>query len=247
VTVAAAPLGVAETAPFVIGTIRPVTSGASAGDLRPGCEPAGTGPVADRELAARLVSGEHEALAEVYDAYGGLVYGLSRRVVRDEALAKDVTQEVFLFVWEHPERYDPAQASLRSWLGMLAHRRSVDRVRAETRRVQREARREALAEPAAADDETDSLHARWVAEQVRTALDTLPAEQRDVIHLAYFGGRTYRQVASDLGIPEGTAKSRMRLALSRLQAILGPILGTGEGQAHMGVSARSEKGAPAWT
>src|SRR4051812_43420259 len=76
------------------------------------------GPAAgdDREIAARLAGGDQAALADAYDCYGGLVFGLARRVLRDEGLAEDVTQEVFVFVWEHPERFDPERGSLRSWL-----------------------------------------------------------------------------------------------------------------------------------
>ena len=87
----------------------------------------------DRGLAARLMAGDPGALAEVYDDLGRLVFGVSRRVVRNDRMAEDVTQEVFAFLWEHPERYDPSRGTLRAWLGLLAHRRSVDRVRAETR------------------------------------------------------------------------------------------------------------------
>ena len=172
----------------------------------------------DRGLAARLMAGDPSALAQVYDDLGRLVFGVSRRVVRDDRMAEDVTQEVFAFLWEHPERYDPSRGTLRAWLGLLAHRRSVDRVRAETRRSRVEAK---IVSPDNVECEADERYARdWTCNCVRRAIDTLPAEQRDALISAYFGDHSYREVAADLGIPEGTAKSRIRLALRRLDEVL---------------------------
>ena len=96
--------------------------------------------VADRRLAARLQAGDESALADAYQRYAGLVFGVARSVLRDGAMAEEVTQEVFIFLWEHPDRFDPARGTMRSWLGLLAHRRSVDRVRAEVRRSRTETR-----------------------------------------------------------------------------------------------------------
>jgi RNA polymerase sigma-70 factor (ECF subfamily) len=140
-------------------------------------------------------------------------------------LAEDVTQEVFTFLWEQPERFDPTRGSLRSWLGLLAHRRSVDRVRREVRRSRSETLLDdvwpAIGGPSEVDDE---LARGWVAGCVREAIAQLPTEQRAAVELAYFGGRTYRHVASDLAIPEGTAKSRLRLALAKLEELLRPAM-----------------------
>jgi RNA polymerase sigma factor (sigma-70 family) len=190
--------------------------------------------VEDRELAARLIAGDELALAEIYDRYVGLVFGMARRVLCDDAKAEDVTQEVFLWVWEQPHRFDPSRGSLRSWLGLLAHHRGVDRVRSEVRRARGEARVE-LADVVTTSplDIDDALSGRWLADRVREALEQLPPEQRDAVVLAYFGGRTYRQVAVELDIPEGTAKSRLRLALAKLDDLLRPSL--------------MSQDAPAWT
>jgi RNA polymerase sigma factor (sigma-70 family) len=172
----------------------------------------------DRELVARLVAGERQALADAFGAYAPLVFAVSCRVLHDQALAEDVTQEVFVFLWQHPDRFNPSLGSLRSWLGMVAHRRAVDRVRAETRRTRTEAR----AEPATmiATEADDYLTATWLSARVRAALGQLPVEQRQVVMLAYYGDRTYRQVADELALPEGTVKSRIRLALKRLDTLL---------------------------
>ena len=181
--------------------------------------------IEDRALAASLLAGDQRALAEIYDRYVGLVFGMARRVLGDEARAEDVTQEVFVYVWEQPHRFDPARGSLRSWLGLLAHHRSVDRVRSDVRRTRGEARIDPVdVVTATAGDVDDELSGSWLADRVRDALDQLPAEQRDAVVLAYFGGRTYRQVATELEIPEGTAKSRLRLALAKLDDLLRPSL-----------------------
>jgi RNA polymerase sigma-70 factor (ECF subfamily) len=183
------------------------------------------GAASERELIARLAAGDEPALVEIYRRHAGLVFGLARRLLADDTLAEDVTQEVFVYLWQQPQRYDPDRGSLRSWLGLLAHRRSVDRIRAETRRVASEERRD-RAEPAlvADNDIDDQLSMVWLAVRVQEALDQLPAEQREAVVLAYYGGRTYREVAIELQIPEGTAKSRLRLALAKLNELLRPAL-----------------------
>lgn len=179
----------------------------------------------DRELAARLTSGDESALAEIYDRHVGLVLGLAKRVLGDETRAEDVTQEVFVYLWEQPHRFDPTRGTLRSWLGVLAHHRSVDRVRSDVRRERGESRVEPVdAVTLSATEVDDELSGAWLAGRVRDALDQLPHEQRDAVVLAYFGGRTYRQVATELSIPEGTAKSRLRLALAKLDDLLRPTL-----------------------
>jgi RNA polymerase sigma-70 factor (ECF subfamily) len=181
--------------------------------------------VDDLRLVARLQAGDESALADAYDTYAGLVIGVARRVIRDEAMAEEVTQEVFTFLWEHPDRFDPARGTLRGWLGVLAHRRSVDRVRSEVRRAHTETRVPVPGPVTPAQAEVDDELARtWLAERVRDALDQLPREQRDAIVLAYYGGRTFRQVAVELAIPEGTAKSRLRLGLAKLSDLLGRSL-----------------------
>jgi RNA polymerase sigma-70 factor (ECF subfamily) len=188
----------------------------------------------DRVLAARLTAGDPEALAETYRRYVELVFGVCRRVLRDERLAEDVTQEVFVFLWQHPDRFDASRGSLRAWLGVMAHHRSVDRVRAENRHTQRQLQQDA-SESVADDIAHDIAHdvaAMWVADRVRGALDKLPADQKEAIVLAYYGDRSYRQVALELGIPEGTVKSRVRLALRRLSTLLGSDL--------------TDQDAPAW-
>jgi RNA polymerase sigma-70 factor (ECF subfamily) len=168
----------------------------------------------ERDARERLVAGDAAALAEIYDQYASFVYGLALRVIGDARAAEDVSQDVFVGLWERPAVFDPERGSLRTWLGTLAHRRAVDYVRREEAR-RRRAERDA-ARAASAPDVDELATALVAAERVRAALERLPPEQRRAIELAYFGGRTYRQVAEVLGIPEGTAKSRLRLGLRRI-------------------------------
>lgn len=176
----------------------------------------------DAELAARLVAGDEGALAEVYAEHAAFVHGLARRVTASTSLAEDVTQEVFVTLWERPHAFDPCRGSLRAWLGVLTHRRSVDRVRRETTARRYETRRATTASPLPPADVADAAAAALLAERVRQAVAALPDDQRRAVELAYFGGRTYVEVAEILGIPEGTAKSRLRLAMRRLAVTLGP-------------------------
>jgi len=177
---------------------------------------------ADAMLASRLAAGDDEALADALDRFGSVVYGHARRLTRDTTIAEDVTQEVFVNLWQHPERFDPQRGSLRAYLGVHAHRRAIDALRRDVRRAAREQRHHRLQpEGSCAGDaaETASL-----ADAVRDAIDRLPPEQREAVELAYFGGLTHREVAATLKIPEGTVKSRLRLAQAKLQSWLDPAL-----------------------
>lgn len=166
------------------------------------------------EVKARLVDRDPAALTELYDQFGSYVYGLAARVIGDRRAAEDVTQDVFLSLWERPEAFEPDRGRLRTFVGTLAHRRAIDYVRREEARRRRAVRDAATSLPI--PDVDEMAMALVTAEHVRAEVEQLPPEQREAIELAYFGGRTYRQVAQELGIPEGTAKSRMRLGLRRI-------------------------------
>jgi RNA polymerase sigma-70 factor (ECF subfamily) len=177
----------------------------------------------DAGLTARVAAGDDEALAEVWDRYGSLVYGHARRLTRDATIAEDVTQEVFVTLWQHPERFDPERGSLRAYLGVHAHRRAIDALRRDVRRSQREQRHHRL-HPEGSCLPSDAAECASLADAVRDAIDRLPPEQREAVELAYFGGLTHREVAATLRIPEGTAKSRLRLAHAKLHSWLDPAL-----------------------
>ena len=173
----------------------------------------------DAALVVAIGRWRQDALAEAYRRHAGAVFGLASRVLADRTLGEEVVQEVFLRLWDHPDRFDPARGSLRSYLLAQCHGRAVDLVRSESSRRAREARQQRRQAEAGYDLENEV----WdivVADHVREALDRLPAGEREAIELAYFGGRTYREVAVELGQAEGTVKTRIRSGLRRLRAEL---------------------------
>jgi RNA polymerase sigma-70 factor (ECF subfamily) len=169
-------------------------------------------------LMARVRVGDDSALATIYDQYSALVHGIARRLV-GAALAADITQEVFVRLWERPDGFDAERGSLRTYLAVMARRRSIDALRGRARRAQREERVGPHA-TVTTPNVDEAAMAMIASERVRAAVELLPPDQRRAIELAYFGGLTFREVAVATGVPEGTAKSRLRLALSRLAAHL---------------------------
>jgi RNA polymerase sigma factor (sigma-70 family) len=180
------------------------------------------GAQAERLLAQRLCGGDESALGEVYDQFSSFVFGLALRVIGDRPAAEDVAQDVFISLWEQPERFDPTRGSMRAFLGTVTHRRSVDLIRREEARRRRETR--TSTEPVVDRGVDDDALAVVASREVRQAVASLPPAQREAVELAYFEGHTYRQVALALGIPEGTAKSRLRLALGRVAEVVTPDL-----------------------
>jgi RNA polymerase sigma-70 factor, ECF subfamily len=175
----------------------------------------------DAGLAAAVARRDGRALAEIYRRHGGAVWGLARRVLRDDHLAEEVCQTVFTELWANPERFDPERGSLRAWLLAQAHGRSVDTVRSEEARRRRDERdgRYASAPGPEFDVET-TVEELELAAHIRRALDLLTPDERGPIVLAYFGGRSYRDAAAALGQPEGTVKSRIRSGLGKLRRAL---------------------------
>jgi RNA polymerase sigma-70 factor (ECF subfamily) len=168
---------------------------------------------------AAIGRSSQEALAEAYSRHSGAVYGLARRILRDETLAEEITQEVFLRLWNNAEKFDASRGSLRSFLLAHTHGRSVDLIRSESARRTREDKDARLAnvESQSVEEEVWDMA---LAEQIKTALATLIEGERKAIELAYFGGHTYREVAELLNEPEGTVKSRIRSGMKRLRAEL---------------------------
>ena len=180
------------------------------------------GPYAQTDDVGLLIAVaryDGDALAEAYRRHAGVVFALASRMLWERTTAEELVQEIFLRLWEQPERYERTRGSLRTFLLMDAHARCVDRIRSDTRRRNREERvgRAEMAEAYDVDLEAWDL---TLAEQVREALDTLHDGERAAIELAYFGGHTYREVAHILELPEGTVKSRIRTGLTRLRAQL---------------------------
>jgi RNA polymerase sigma-70 factor (ECF subfamily) len=173
----------------------------------------------DVALVIAIARYNGDAFAEAYRRHAGAVFGLAQRLLWERALAEELVQEIFLRLWEQPERFNSTRGSLRSFLLMDAHARCVDRIRSESRRKERE-ERTARAERVADYDLDLEAYDLDVAEQVRDVMSTLSEGERRAIELAYFGGHTYREVARILEQPEGTIKSRIRTGLTRLRTQL---------------------------
>jgi RNA polymerase sigma-70 factor (ECF subfamily) len=173
----------------------------------------------DATLAELAREGNKDAIAEAYRRHSSAVYGHAMRVIKDPALAEDVSQEIFVRLWQRPERFDPNRGSLRSFLLADTHGRSIDLIRSVSSRRMREEKEARLTAEAgrSLEEEVWDLNR---AEMVRDALSNLGEGERVAIELAYFGGYTYRQVADKLGEPEGTVKSRIRSGLKRLDSAL---------------------------
>jgi RNA polymerase sigma-70 factor, ECF subfamily len=160
-----------------------------------------------------------DAFAEAYRRHAGAVFALANRMLWERSQAEEMVQEIFLRLWEQPERFDQARGSLRSFVLMDAHARCVDRIRSDSRRREREERTARAAMVADYDLDLEAIDLN-VAEQVREVMSTLSDRERRAIELAYFGGHTYREVARILDEPEGTVKSRIRTGLMRLRSQL---------------------------
>jgi RNA polymerase sigma-70 factor (ECF subfamily) len=173
----------------------------------------------DAQLVVGIGRFRNDALAEVYRRHAPALFGLARRILAGRDLAEEVVQEVFLRLWNQPDRFDPARGSLRTYLLTQTHGRSVDVIRAEASRRAREERDARLTAESGYDLEREVWDLTQ-AEHVRAALASLTDGERRAIELAYFGGHTYREVAVVLGEPEGTVKSRIRSGLSRLRGAL---------------------------
>jgi RNA polymerase sigma-70 factor (ECF subfamily) len=177
----------------------------------------------DVELHRRLASGDRGAFDELYRRYARFAYGLAYRLTTNAALAQDVVQEAFLALWRAPEAYDAHRGPFRTFFLALVHHRAVDAIRREER-MRTRGERAANLEPSASEDIADAVteESYLVVRrgEVRAALATLSADQRQVLEMAYFEGRTQVQIAERLGIPLGTVKTRTFAALRKLRAVL---------------------------
>ncbi len=183
----------------------------------------GTFTGVEEQLLTSVARQDPKAFRQLYDRFAPRVYGLAMRTLRDEHYAQEVVQEVFMELWRIGGRFDPARSSAQTFVMMLAHRRSVDRVRSEQSNRDRAAvgaRKDETAVASHEDDTVDILHLKHERTAVRSALGALTDLQREAIELAYFHGFTYPEVAAYLGAPLGTVKSRIRDGLLRLRVEL---------------------------
>jgi RNA polymerase sigma-70 factor (ECF subfamily) len=172
-------------------------------------------------LLSRVAQHDSAAFAELYDATRSRVYGMVCRVLRDRGYSEETTQDVYLQVWRTAESYDPASGSALAWLLTLAHRRAVDRVRAEQAASQRDSRYGVANVERDTDNVTDAVISGEDRQRVAACLNNLTDVQRECIELAYYQGMTYVQVSERLSANLATVKSRMRDGLRGLRNCLG--------------------------
>jgi RNA polymerase sigma-70 factor (ECF subfamily) len=182
----------------------------------------------DEELMQRLAYRDLVAFRALYDRYGNLVYSAALRVVRDAQIAEDMVQEIFLRIWRKPESYVAQRGRFATWLTSVTRNRAVDEIRARGRRFRHETAspEEQERELPAADQNDPALTAERSDQRrlILAALAQIPAEQRQIIELAYFGGLTQQEIADRLSQPLGTVKTRIRLGMQKLRVALTPEL-----------------------
>jgi RNA polymerase sigma-70 factor (ECF subfamily) len=175
---------------------------------------------------ALVQDGEARAFEVIFDRHGGPAFSLAYRMCGRRALAEDIVQEAFVSIWRSGARFDQGRGSVRSWILSAVHHRAVDAFRREGSKQALDVGDDAAAERLPAPDLTDAeAFRRDEAQHVRSALEQLPADQRQVIELAYFGGFSHSEIADLLALPAGTVKGRMRLGLSKLRVALGDLQG----------------------
>lgn len=178
----------------------------------------------DEALMIAINARDELAFAVLYDRYVDLVYSSTSRVVLDSQLAEDITQDVFVRLWQRPEQFIAERGRFLSWLMSVARNRAVDELRARGRRRRREVASSPAEDPLKACSDADDpllsaeLHEAQV--QVRRALGDLPPEQRLALELAYFSGMTQQEIAAALHEPLGTIKTRVRLGMQKLRRAL---------------------------
>ncbi len=172
-------------------------------------------------LLLLAAQGDQQAFARLYDMLSPRVFGLILRVLVDRAQSEEVLQEVFLEVWQSADRFAPNKGQGRSWILTIAHRRAVDRVRSAQASTNRDVRAGLRDLDVAHDGVAEQVELKIEGARVTAALSSLPAPQREALTLAYYGGYSQSEIATIVGAPLGTIKTRMRDGLSRLRTEMG--------------------------
>ncbi len=178
-------------------------------------------PLGLNDLLARVADGDKEAFGELYDHSAPRVLGLVRRLLRDSAQSEEVTQEIFLEVWQNAKRYDSTKGSAITWILTMSHRRAVDRIRSSQSSRVRDTKIGLRDIETEYDSVSESVEIRVEHERVGQALLRLTELQRQAVTLAYYGGYSHSEVAEMLKVPIGTVKTRLRDGMIRLRDELG--------------------------
>ena len=174
---------------------------------------------------ALVHDGDAQAFEVIFDRHADAAFSLAYRMCGRRTTAEDVVQEAFLSLWRSGAQYDQRRGSVRSWVLKVVHNRAIDVFRRSTVRTSRDVADDGITERMPATEDTGAeVERRDEAGQVRTALQELPSEQRQVIELAYFGGFSHSQIADMLKLPAGTVKGRMRLGLNKMRHALGDLV-----------------------
>ena len=178
----------------------------------------------DETLLAGLAAGRLDALDTLYDRYRSMAFGIARRITADDVLAEDVVQEAFLGAWRSADRYVAGRGSVRTWLLSIVHHRAIDAVRRRRPASELPAEQEGQRTPEALvlPDVWGEVAGRLDRDAIATALAALPDAQREALELAYWSGLTQVEIAERTGVPLGTVKGRVRLALVSMRRLLGP-------------------------
>ena len=191
-----------------------------------GLRPANLSVLSDEDLMALVGDGDARAFEVIFDRHAGPAFSLAYRMCGRRAAAEDVVQDAFLSLWRSGARYDSSRGSVRSWVLSAVHNRAIDAFRRDGVRDGNAVSDDGASERLEAPERTDQeVERRDEAQRVRLALHTLPADQRRVIELAYFGGFSHSEIAELLALPAGTVKGRMRLGLTKLRVSLSEPLG----------------------
>jgi RNA polymerase sigma-70 factor, ECF subfamily len=179
----------------------------------------------DAALLERIVNGDEEALAQLYDQYSAILFGLIRTIVNNREIAEDLLQEIFLLIWDRSDRFDASKGSVYTWMVTLARNKAIDRIRSKSYRLQLQNvstdQVEPLFTPASSEPSPyESMLNDENAEIIKDALNNISAKQREVIEIAYFEGLSQSKIAETYNIPLGTVKTRMRQGLDKLHTLL---------------------------
>ncbi len=175
----------------------------------------------DDELIAAVARRDSSALVALYDRYGRIAFALAYRILEDAALAEETVQDAFLLVWRRASTFDPTRGgNVRAWLLTVVHNRAIDARRRYIDRRQRPVPLENVEAVLSVPDVWPEVSARLTREEVRAAVETLPAEQRQAVELAYFEGLTHQEISQRINVPLGTVKGRLRLGLKKLYVAL---------------------------
>ncbi len=179
----------------------------------------------NQEIAAlidRAAAGDQLAVSELYDATSRMVYGLVLRILGDEGAAEEVLLDVYMQVWRQAASYDARRGAPLAWLATIARSRAIDRLRAGRQEWQRARSLETVSQQSTGENLEEATYVGELREVVRGALVTLSDEQREALELAYYGGLSHSEIAERLGQPLGTIKTRIRLGMMKLRALLKP-------------------------